>query len=288
MHPRFSIVVPFLNESRWLPETLAALDRQVFPADEFELLFVDNGSNDDSAAIVGRHGRARLLDEPRRDPYLARNRGIEAARGEYVVFLDADCPPAVDWLDAFSRSIDDRPADILVGALLHPDRSPLMLRCYEHYYNRKLAWLFARGKRRHYFGHAGNMVVRREVFHQVGLFAAMPIVGDTEIIHRLFRHRPDAVVRCVSDARVVHAEVDSVRAVLAKLVDIGGYTQSLVPVAAYRPVGLVDKLGIAADVLRHNRHGWIGPPALVAMLAMGWAAYACGRLWGLVRGGMSR
>lgn len=288
MSPRFSIVVPFLNESRWLPETLAALDRQTCAAAEFELLFVDNGSNDESAAIVGRHGRASLLHEPRRDPYLARNRGIQAARGEYVVFLDADCPPAQDWLDAFSRSIDCGPADILVGALLHPDRSPLMLRCYEDYYNRKLAWLFAHRKSRHYFGHAGNMVVRHDVFQEIGFFEAMPIVGDTEILHRLLRHRPDAVVRCVSDAQVVHAEVDSVRAVLAKLVDIGGYTQSLVPVAAYRPVGLVDKLRIAVDALRDNRHGWIGPPALVAMLAIGWAAYACGRLRGLVRGGMSR
>jgi hypothetical protein len=53
-------------------------------------------------------------------------------------------------------------------------------------------------------------------------------------------------------------------------------------------VGLVDKLRIAVDALRDNRHGWIGPPALVAMLAIGWAAYACGRLRGLVRGGMSR
>ena len=101
---RFSVVVPFLDESQWLPETLAALDRQTFPSASYELIFVDNGSSDDSAEIVGRHPRIQLLHEPRRDPYLARNRGIDAARGEYVVFLDADCPPADDWLAEMSRS----------------------------------------------------------------------------------------------------------------------------------------------------------------------------------------
>lgn len=276
--PRFSVVVPFLNEARWLPETLAALDLQEHPASDFELLFVDNGSSDGSTALVRGHRWATVLQESRRDPYIARNRGIEAARGEYVVLLDADCPPATDWLAAYSRAIDNGPADILVGALLHPMHSPLMLRCYEDYYNRKVVWLLSHGRRRNYFGHAGNMVIRRSVFERIGLFDAMPVVGDTEIIHRLLARVPDAVVRSVPDAHVVHAEVDSVRMACAKLMEIGGHTQSLVAVAAYRPVGLGDKLRIAADTLRHNRHGWIGPLALLAMLAAGWAAYACGRV----------
>ncbi len=131
VRPKFSVVVPFLDESHWLPETLAALDRQTFPSASYELIFVDNGSTEDSAEIVGRHPRIQLLHEPRRDPYLACNRGIDAARGEYVVFLDADCQPADDWLGELSRSIDESPTDILIGGLLHPDHSPLMLRCYE-------------------------------------------------------------------------------------------------------------------------------------------------------------
>lgn len=280
--PRFTVVVPFIDESRWLPDTLAAIDRQTFPARSFELLFVDNGSSDGSEAIVRRHPMATVLHEPRRDPYLARNRGIDAARGEYIVFLDADCPPEPEWLAALDSAIRDDPADVLIGSLLHPKHSPRMLQCYEEYYNRKLGWLIAHRKTRHYFGHAGNMAVRRDVFAEIGLFKEMPIVGDTEIIHRLLQRRPDAGVRFVPAARVVHAEVDSVRTLLGKLVAIGGYSQSLIPVSDYRPVGVLDKVRIAADTLCHTRQRWMMAPTLLVMLCAGWVAFAYGRLRGLL------
>ena len=276
--PRFSVITPVLNESRWLPQTLAAIDAQTFPAELTEIVFVDNGSTDGSLEILGRHPRIRIRHEPRRDPYLARNRGIEAASGEYLVFLDADCPPHVDWLAAYDRSINECPADILLGELLHPDHSPLMLKCYETYYNTKLAWLIEHGRSSNFFGHAGNMAFSRSIFNEIGLFAAMPIVGDTEIIHRLFRHNPNAVVRFVPGARVVHAEVDSVRILLTKLYAIGGYTQTLTPRSEYRPVSLADKFRIVAESVRSLPLGTLGVLPLAAVLACGWTAYLAGRL----------
>lgn len=276
--PRFSVIVPVLNESRWLPQTLAAIDAQTFPAELTEIVFIDNGSTDGSLEILGRHPRIRILHEPRRDPYLARNRGIEAVSGEYLVFLDADCAPHVDWLAAYDRSINDCPADILLGELLHPVRSPLMLKCYETYYNTKLAWLIEHGRSSNFFGHAGNMVISRHVFNDIGLFAAMPIVGDTEIIHRLFRRKPNAVVCFVPGARVVHAEVDSIRGLLTKLYAIGGYTQTLVPRSEYRPVSIADKFRIVSASLRSLPLGTLGVLPLAAILACGWTAYLAGRL----------
>ena len=54
-------------------------------------------------------------------------------------------------------------------------------------------------------------VVRADVFAEIGLFEPMPVVGDTEIIHRLRQRDPGAVVRYAPGARVIHAEVDSFR-----------------------------------------------------------------------------
>lgn len=275
---RFSLVVPFLNESRWLPRTLAALERQTLPATEFELLFVDNGSTDGSATIVAAYRQVRILFESRRDPYLARNRGIEAAQGEYIIFLDADCPPEPNWLEALHAAIERAPADILIGALLYPEGVSLTLRAYEAYYNQKLAWLIANGKTRHYFGHAGNMVFRREVFASCGLFKPMPIVGDTEMIHRLLAQRPDALIRFVPEACVVHAEVDSVWNTLEKLTEAGGHSQSLIPVSGYRPISLIDKLRIVAAARREQRWNPATVAMLGLMLAVGWAAFVGGRL----------
>lgn len=275
---RFSVVVPFLNEARWLPGTLAALRQQTLPASEYELLFVDNGSTDGSADLVRACPGTRLLQEARRDPYLARNRGIEAARGEYVVLLDADCPPEPDWLAALSASVERTPADILIGALLAPAGASLAMRTYEAYYNAKLNWLVAHQRTRQYFGHAGNMAIRRAVFEACGLFKPMPIVGDTEIIHRLLAQRRDAVIRFVPDARVTHAEVDSMRATLAKLWEIGGHSQRLIPVSAYRPVSVIDKLRVVRATARARNWGPVPCAVLCVTLALGWGAYLLGRL----------
>lgn len=277
---RFSVVVPFLNESRWLPGTLAALRQQTLPATEFELVFVDNGSTDGSADLVRAYPDIRLLQESRRDPYLARNRGIEAAQGEYLVFLDADCPPEPDWLAALDRAVTKAPADILIGALLMPAGVSLALRAYEAYYNAKLPWLLTHGRTHQYFGHAGNMVVHRNVFATCGLFEPMPIVGDTEIIHRLLARRPDAVIRAVPDACVTHAEVDSVWSAIKKLAEIGGHSQRLMLVSRYRPIGPIDKVRILVATARGQGWGPVPVVVLCIVLGIGWVAYLSGRLGG--------
>ena len=59
---------------------------------------VDDGSADDTAAIAVRHG-ARVLRQANSGPAAARNCGIGAARGDVVLFTDADCMPASDWIE---------------------------------------------------------------------------------------------------------------------------------------------------------------------------------------------
>jgi hypothetical protein len=87
--PFFSVVIPTYNRARLLERTLAS----VFAQEErdYEVLVVDDGSTDDTLEVLSRLGeRVRVLQQVNAGPGVARNRGIEAARGEYVVFLDSD------------------------------------------------------------------------------------------------------------------------------------------------------------------------------------------------------
>ena len=93
--PRISIVVCTYNGARTLRETLAHLHHLHYT--DYEVLVVDDGSTDDSAAIAKRAG-VRLISTPNRGLSSARNTGMEAATGEIVVYIDDDAYPDRDWL----------------------------------------------------------------------------------------------------------------------------------------------------------------------------------------------
>jgi teichuronic acid biosynthesis glycosyltransferase TuaG len=104
--PRVSIITPMFNAARWLPETLASVQAQTLP--DWEHLLIDDLSTDDSAAVVEaaarKDSRIRLLRAPRHlGPSEARNLAIDAARGRFLAFLDADDL----WLpEKLARSIE--------------------------------------------------------------------------------------------------------------------------------------------------------------------------------------
>jgi glycosyltransferase involved in cell wall biosynthesis len=273
-----SVIVPFLDEERWLPSCIAALEAQTLDYSSYELLFVDNGSTDRSLGIVRSHPQIKLIKETRRDPYLARNRGIIEAQGNYLVFLDADCIPRGDWLELLCEEIKDAGASIVLGYVGYPENASIFVRCYERYYDQKLRHLIENGLTQHYFGHAGNMAVRAEVFQSLGLFKAMPVVGDTEIIHRLLKQELSATIRYAEKARVVHAEVSRFRQCLKKLFECGQYSETLREIDVYQLLPLRGKFHILRRCLRGHRDNPGQVLAMLATLGAGTLFYSAGRL----------
>ncbi len=87
--PSISIIIPCYNGAKYLRETLDSVVAQTLPA--LEVLVVDDGSTDDSAAIAESFGPpVRVIRQPNQGESVARNRGIDEAKGEWVAFLDAD------------------------------------------------------------------------------------------------------------------------------------------------------------------------------------------------------
>jgi glycosyltransferase involved in cell wall biosynthesis len=86
--PLVSVVIPTHNHAHFLGEAIAsALDQ---PEVRTEIIVVDDGSEDDPAAVVRRYPGVRLLRQPNSGLAAARNTGWRHANGEFVVFLDAD------------------------------------------------------------------------------------------------------------------------------------------------------------------------------------------------------
>lgn len=94
-----SVIVPARDAALTLPATLAALAAQRFD-EPYEVIVVDNGSRDETAAIAAAAPGVRTVPGPGRGPGPARMAGVAAARHDLLAFTDADCSPEPGWLAA--------------------------------------------------------------------------------------------------------------------------------------------------------------------------------------------
>lgn len=93
--PSISLIIPAYNAERWIAETLQSVLRQSFAHDRYEIILVDNGSEDHTRDIAERifadtEAQTTIAIEQRRGPAHARNHGLDLARGAWIQFLDAD------------------------------------------------------------------------------------------------------------------------------------------------------------------------------------------------------
>ena len=102
-----SVVVPIYNEERYIASAIESIVGQDYGLEHMENLLVDGGSDDRTVEIIHQYQKEYpqilLLDNPRRMVQSALNIGIRAAKGEYIVRLDAHADFARDYI---SQSID--------------------------------------------------------------------------------------------------------------------------------------------------------------------------------------
>jgi glycosyltransferase involved in cell wall biosynthesis len=122
-----TVVVPTYRRSRNLPRLVAALEAQTLDRDRFEVLIVDNGSDDDTPEVLAGLAAATpialrpLRIDDNHGPAPARNLGWRSARTTYVAFTDDDCVPRPDWLEQCLASCRASPdLGVLQGVTLRP------------------------------------------------------------------------------------------------------------------------------------------------------------------------
>lgn len=115
--PTLSIIVPAYNAAGFIEDCLGAILAQMTP--QHELIVVDDGSRDATAELVGalaaRHPgcAVRLVRQPNGGVSVARNRGLFEARGEYIVFIDADDLLLPGMLAALDAVVDAHHPDVI-------------------------------------------------------------------------------------------------------------------------------------------------------------------------------
>ena len=120
--PGVSIVIPVFNAAKTIGACIQSVIDSDFPANELEILVVDNGCTDSTATVLREFaGRITVLEESTRGPAAARNRGIRGARGRVIAMTDADCVVDRDWVRSLIAPLCDGGVGIAGGRILSID-----------------------------------------------------------------------------------------------------------------------------------------------------------------------
>ncbi|MDD4902285.1 MAG: glycosyltransferase family 2 protein [Patescibacteria group bacterium] len=102
---KFSVVIPAYNEAESIAAAVKALLAQTVAKNDFEIIVVDNNSKDDTAKIAAIAGADLVIGEKKQGSNLARQAGLDKARGEIIAFLDADSIPPPNWLEMIGQDL---------------------------------------------------------------------------------------------------------------------------------------------------------------------------------------
>jgi glycosyltransferase involved in cell wall biosynthesis len=166
-----SVLLPVFNGERFLAEAIdSVLAQSRRPS---ELIVVDDGSTDDSAAVARRYREVKLIQTENRGPAAARNTGVAEATGDLITFLDADDVMKPDRLERQEAALEEDPsASFVLG------RSEVVVETAE----RPPSW---RAEERMY--HQMSLFTTRRVFELVGPFDEDLWLGDdTDWLFRAF------------------------------------------------------------------------------------------------------
>lgn len=181
--PILSVIVPVYQDWDDALLLLACLSSQTLPPCNWQAILVDNGSDWIPDLSDWSHFVTIIsCDTP--GSYAARNRALSLARGQYMVFTDADCRPESDWLANIHKRIlaDDHP-NLVAGNVVVDKLTPGKANRYE-LYDMALGLPQERYVSRGYAVTA-NLTVDREVFESVGLFDERRFSGgDAEFCQR--------------------------------------------------------------------------------------------------------
>jgi len=159
--PFVSVITPVHNAGQFLVEAVASVERQRY--EPLEILVVDDGSTDDTPQVIATLGdRVRAIRQDNAGPAAARNRAIEAARGDLLAFCDADDVWPDGKLDSqVTRLLADDALDVVLGRIRYvaEDDAALPDVQYEDPDEKTLTHV-----------HLGSGVYRRRAFDLVGLF----------------------------------------------------------------------------------------------------------------------
>ena len=179
---KISVIIPAFNEEKILGNCLLSLKEQDFK--DFEIIVVDNNSTDKTPEIAKKFG-AILVSEKNQGVAFARNKGAKIAKGEILVFTDADTILPKNWLSRIKEECENDKNLVAFGGSCQFYSGPISARLASKFLLKPFLFLdkfFSGG-----FNLMGcNMAIKKETFFKAGGFnEKLKLNEDVEISYRL-------------------------------------------------------------------------------------------------------
>lgn len=185
-----SIVIPAYNAEKTIASTLKALLNQTYPKNQYEIIVVNDGSTDNTKAVVKKFKKVKLIEQSHKGPAAARNLGVKHSKGSIILFTDADCIPDKNWIKNMVEPFKKNPEIVGVsGTYKTLNKNSLIARFVGY----EIEQRHERMKREKYIDFIGSYsaAYKKNIFLQFGGFdESFPTASgeDTELSFKIAKH----------------------------------------------------------------------------------------------------
>ena len=211
----FTIVVPFRNEAENIPALLTSLKQLNYPTELFEVIFVDDMSEDNSVLIVSKAlekvtfsfniiRNKRFSNAPKKD---AITTAISKAKHEWIITTDADCTVPKKWLQCFDVAIQKNNPNMVCGPVIYKNDGSL-IQAFQQFDGLSLQAVTMGG-----FGHGreilcngANLGYKKEVFQQIEGFTGNSHIAsgdDIFLMEKIKENAPNSIQFLKTSAALV-------------------------------------------------------------------------------------
>jgi glycosyltransferase involved in cell wall biosynthesis len=190
MRKSLSIVIPVYNEERYLGACLDAIACQTVMPDE--VVVVDNNCTDKTIEIAQKYGFVKIVREKRQGRMFARARGMEAAKNEWLAWLDADTRLPEDWVEVLMGTAERRPAAAAITGrgVFYDAPAPKFFGLLQVWFYQYLQFPAMRG----YTLWGANMALKRDAWRDIKTACQMRNDIDEDIDVSLQLHKKHLAV----------------------------------------------------------------------------------------------
>ena len=177
----FSIIIPFRNEQFHLPALLDSLKDLKYPRNNFEILLINDSSEDDSEKLVQEFRKIHpelaieLLQNQQESISAKKDAikvGIDKSRFEFLVTTDADCKVPENWLQGFNNYIESQDSDLIAAPVIldevHPENPLFRKFDLMDFMSLQATTIGAFGLGRPFICNAANLCFKKKAFQEVG------------------------------------------------------------------------------------------------------------------------